>query len=1723
MTFINNLKKLFISKNKICVGGNQHANITIGGVEGNVELIPRSYVYNVKFVDTCILNLISCNNDNLGCGIFGLYERNGKFYISVDECTNVIRPKYRDFKQKFEGRKIVYVEKLSFTKHIFEVIFSDSNWVRDLTRECVESNPGPLSSINENKPYVEEHKKGIFIYCYQCDKESVLTTDSCNAVFFTALCDACSKNIMYLQQSDYLSEDAEHDIRNRLFGFKEWLYDGKHHGKSFLEHYICVPSIIKKHLSLLEDVCILSHHLFLSNNTFDRYVAVANFCKLRGSRLSFTTTLGYIVSDLFGSCVNKKDPLYDEICSRMDYKMQSDENPFAEIRSYINMYDKLKETTIYKKLYKFLLYILSMGLLDGVNINFQSLEFEKFEAEAIKRSHKPGVDMVHCMLDTICFICERGLQFFRSGDVQCIFHSGNAYESWISTAHKLLKDSKLLSNPEPHGINKFTFLSELKDAIEKGKSIIKFTAKLDKFERMAVQKVLFDLQLVESNEITRKSAQMPRKDPFAVLVHGSSSICKSQLKQILFYHYGKIFGLPTSPEYMYTRCPTDEYWSGFNSTQWCIVMDDIAFLKPNNEVDPTLKEMLQVKNSVAYTPPQASLEEKGRTPVRSELLIGTTNTKHLNLYAYFACPFAIARRMSYVISATIKPEFSKFNIMADSNKIPITPEGEYMNIWNFEVSIPVPEKDENMDNQQTKYQIIKIFTDINDLLAWYITQAKEHETSQLKALAADNTMMNIELCNNCYRAKKYCNCFIEQSEIDYVKLSDDLSFRFKFQLYILSKIISCSDNYFPYDIFMIYFGNAHYFYALIYANLMFAYTSIYYYVLLILSLMVLCGGCFLYIKFWVILAYICMYWYGSLWKFNLAKKIVSSDLDAIKFIFRLTGERVKQSFTNTSLMALALFCSSVATITVLSKLWNMYKPQFNEQGSVGTVPVAHNNEKPTFYYHDPYVTTEVEISGQSKCAQGDILLNKIKNNTAKFHFKFVNREKIVDRTTAINIKGNIWMFNKHAYKGEAGSLDVIFDPISQNVSRNIKNIAFCKLDVYVPEFGDLAFIELRAIPPGQNLLPYFPKDLLKGRYKGKYIMIDNEGDKSILEINDIYSGLCPVFGIPGYHGKAAVNTVVGTCGSLCLAQVGDAQVILGSHTAGNKTRGVFLQSIYQSTLNEALSKYGAQVDSGVIPVGTDSCTRSVISVNEKSTLRFLETGTAHVMGSFAGFRPKHKSKVVKTFICDLAVAGGYKDDYGAPDMTWRPWHLAIKDMTNPTHTFQNSVLKECEDAFTEDLVVSLGDKINELSVYTQEVALNGAAGVAFVDRINTSTSAGNPYKKSKKFFIKLDENNHIIGLAEEIQRRIDSIIDLYEAGVRFHPQFCGHLKDEATLKRKILAWKTRVFTGGEFAWSVVVRKYFLSHIRLIQNNPFIFEAMPGIVAQSSEWNKLYNYLVKYGKDQIVAGDYGKFDKKMAAPFILSAFNILIRLAEKAGWCEQDLMVLRCISYDTAFPCIDFNGDLIEIQGNPSGHPLTVIINCLVNSLYMRYAFKLISGKSLCEFKKFVNLATYGDDNIMGISKECPNFNHTRIALAMKIIGVEYTMAEKEAESVPYINIDDASFLKRKFVFDKDIGTIVAPLDHCSIDKMLTSCLLGKDLAPEAHSICVIETALREYFFYGKEKFMERRKFFLDLIEKAGLSDWVRESTIPNYNQMIHDFWMRFGDAESASKFSGVSL
>jgi hypothetical protein len=470
---------------------------------------------------------------------------------------------------------------------------------------------------------------------------------------------------------------------------------------------------------------------------------------------------------------------------------------------------------------------------------------------------------------------------------------------------------------------------------------------------------------------------------------------------------------------------------------------------------------------------------------------------------------------------------------------------------------------------------------------------------------------------------------------------------------------------------------------------------------------------------------------------------------------------------------------------------------------------------------------------------------------------------------------------------------------------------------------------------------------------------------------------------------------------------------------------------------------------------------------------------------------------------------------------WEPWHNNVKEMVKPVVNYDRQILKSCVASYTQDILTGLpAGWEKELLFLSDRATVNGLPGVKFIDRINTSTSMGFPWNTTKKSFLESAPDEIYpegVDFTPEVWERVRKIEERYDAGECAYAIFTGHLKDEATPLKKCAIKKTRMFTGGPADWSLVVRKKLLTFVRLVQKNIFVFEAAPGVVVQSMQWTQIYEYLTEHGKDRIIAGDYGKFDKHMIADFILAAFEVICNIYSKAGFSDEEVRGIMCIGHDVAFPVVNVQGDLVQFFGtNPSGHPLTVIINSLVNSLYMRYAYAKLNGGSVATFKENVNLLTYGDDNSMGVSEFAPFFTHTNIQKVLGDIGVEYTMADKETESVPYINIDNCSFLKRTWRFDEDVGAYLAPLEEASIHRSLTMWVPSGSVDCYKQMVDVVVAANNEYFFYGRDTFEKHHKFFQSVLSTHPMDKYVTDTTLPSWDELKDRFWRASGVSSMTS-------
>jgi hypothetical protein len=344
-------------------------------------------------------------------------------------------------------------------------------------------------------------------------------------------------------------------------------------------------------------------------------------------------------------------------------------------------------------------------------------------------------------------------------------------------------------------------------------------------------------------------------------------------------------------------------------------------------------------------------------------------------------------------------------------------------------------------------------------------------------------------------------------------------------------------------------------------------------------------------------------------------------------------------------------------------------------------------------------------------------------------------------------------------------------------------------------------------------------------------------------------------------------------------------------------------------------------------------------------------------------------------------------------------------------------------------------------------------------------------------------------ILEEVARMEAKLL----AGESINAIFKGSLKDEPT---KLTKDKVRVFAAANMPMVMLVRKYFLSIAALVQRNKIVTECAVGTVVQSPEWTELYEHIGRNGWDRAIAGDYAKFDGRMSPQFMLAAFKLLINLAEESGnYDKDDLMIMKGIASEISYPTYDYFGTLVQFMGsNPSGHPLTVVINSMVNSLYMRYAYYAIAQEKgwwrVPQFDVVVALMTYGDDNIMTVLKGYDDINHTAIAAKFAEVGIKYTMADKDAESVPFIHLKDASFLKHFAKWDKELELYRSPVEEDSIAKMLHAHLESKVLTQEQSSAEAIQNVALKYFEFGREVYTERKSQLEEVAHKSGIQGLV---------------------------------
>lgn len=752
------------------------------------------------------------------------------------------------------------------------------------------------------------------------------------------------------------------------------------------------------------------------------------------------------------------------------------------------------------------------------------------------------------------------------------------------------------------------------------------------------------------------------------------------------------------------------------------------------------------------------------------------------------------------------------------------------------------------------------------------------------------------------------------------------------------------------------------------------------------------------------------------------------------------------------------------------------------------------------------VWEELHVTHEARTTTFEQLKNNIKKNL--YHVTFVAKDGSSNKCDGLVIDGNNLLLPLHVF-GSHTTLKVCCRLKEGDGNNTIWKGHLGLNMASVIEGTDLVLCSATFLNPHSSIVKYFPISNTHSTGAGAFLYRDAEG--TMKDDTIAFKRSMNHSGGNGYTYALPYDTFNGLCMGILVGEF-DVPCIAGVHLKGVPERPIGLSLCVTQDMIKKLSDGMPKPCLNAMSNGDFPTERYGIKLVDQSTpihpnspLHYLpKYSKITAVGNCPGRSSHTKSSVQKTIISDLVEeVCDVPCKWGAPKFnSKRQWQASLQYSANTSAGLDPELLEWAMNDYETDLVEALSQPIHDEWIKKEFKPLNnmeimtGRDGARFLDAMPKNTSKGFPLSGPKEEWIeRLDPDLYEdfqcpVAIRQEVLDLAEDMCDRFRRGERAYAIFKACVKDEPTSLSKD---KVRVFQAADWAFQLLVRKYFLPLARLMSLFPIQTGCAVGINAHGPEWDEYAKYMKKFGDDRILAGDYSKFDLRMPAQMLMATYCVFINVCSICGtYSEDDLLIMRGIATEIAYAIVAYNGDLVIFNGHhPSGNNMTVYGNCGDNNLNFRCGFAhngLKNGytlKTLPRFRSVCALATYGDDAKGSVKKGFDWFNHITFAEYMAENDIIFTMPDKESTPTKYMKDSDADFLKRKNVFNSETGLIHGALDEDSIFKSLHT-VLKSNIGPKKHAAGNIETALREWFHHGREVFTVRHKQMIEIAERAKL-------------------------------------
>jgi hypothetical protein len=392
---------------------------------------------------------------------------------------------------------------------------------------------------------------------------------------------------------------------------------------------------------------------------------------------------------------------------------------------------------------------------------------------------------------------------------------------------------------------------------------------------------------------------------------------------------------------------------------------------------------------------------------------------------------------------------------------------------------------------------------------------------------------------------------------------------------------------------------------------------------------------------------------------------------------------------------------------------------------------------------------------------------------------------------------------------------------------------------------------------------------------------------------------------------------------------------------------------------------------------------------------------------------------------------------------------------------------------------------------TIQEAIFGLPG--YYNSIDFSTSPGYGWKtngRGKRDLVDPDTQT----ISEALKERINAMLVSFKNNTVPFIIAVDCLKDETLKLEKIKKpGSTRIISTMPFEYQIILRMITLPFMVAHQAQNLDYEHAIGISVigpNSMEFDDLAKRL-EGGK--IIAGDYKNFGPGASAQVAKAALKIIVDWYKQHGMSQEflDLVeIVLSVLVGTNHLCYD------KVYATPcgiiSGSGVTVVLNSLIHSLYMRIAAIGI-GITMPEYNDGVEYWTYGDDGI-GKVHDCliERYNMLTISQFFADYNIIYTSVHKDDISQKYCELYETSFLKHAFKLHGD--TYLAALEKDSIENQIN--WISKQGDPFENTLCNVNTALCQAYAHGAEYYEELR----DKVTQAFIAK-RRFVCLPRYEEM----------------------